>query len=119
MKRTPKDIYDILEFDKILAETEKYCFGELGRKYFNNFIHSTNPSQIEQWLSEVYEYSQSFENKHNIPISSYNQITEDLQMLSIEGYVLSIESLCNIAKTLLISSDIFNFFNNTNQLRVH
>ncbi|MCH2023490.1 MAG: Smr/MutS family protein [Saprospiraceae bacterium] len=111
MKRTPKDIYDILEFDKILAETEKYCFGELGRKYFNNFIHSTNPSQIEQWLSEVYEYSQSFENKHNIPISSYNQIREHLQMLIIEGYVLSIESLSDIAKTLLLCSDIFDFFN--------
>ncbi|MDC0230907.1 Smr/MutS family protein [Aureispira] len=110
MEITPKDIYQTLEFDKILIITAKYCFGELAKKYFNSFKHSTNPLQIEQWLSEVFEYTQTYENNHNIPISAYNQITADLKLLSIEGYVLSIESLKNIAKTLLLSSDIFSFF---------
>jgi len=110
MRLAPKDLYQTLEFDKVLEITERYCYGELGKTYFRTLIPSTEASQIERWLLEVFEYSQTYENNHNFPISNYVSIGEDLKMLSIEGYVLSVESLRNVAKTLLISYDIYSFF---------
>ncbi|BDS12874.1 endonuclease MutS2 [Aureispira anguillae] len=110
MKLAPKDLYQTLEFDKILEITESYCYGTLGKDYFRNLIPSTEASQIERWLLEVFEYTQTYENNHNFPMSNYASIGEDLKMLSIEGYVLSVESLRNVAKTLLVCYDIYGFF---------
>lgn len=110
MKLAPKDLYQTLEFDKVLEITESYCYGELGKSYFQQLTPSTEASQIERWLLEVFEYSQTYENNHNFPISNYGSIREDLKMLAIEGYVLSVDSLRNITKTLLVSYDIYSFF---------
>lgn len=111
MKLAPKDLYQTLEFDKVLELTEQYCYGEVGKKYFRNLVPSTDASQIERWLLEVFEYGQTSENNHNFPVSRYESIVEELKMLAIEGYVLSVESLKNIAKILLVSYDIYSFFN--------
>ena len=111
MELAPKDLYQTLEFDKVLEITQQYCYGEQGKAYFQDLIPSTEASQIERWLLEVFEYSQTYENNHNFPISQYSSIGEDLKMLAIDGYVLSVESLKNIAKILLVSYDIYGFFN--------
>ncbi len=111
MRLAPKDLYQVLEFDKVLELTEQFCYGELGRSYFKNLHPSSNASQIERWLLEVYEYTQTYENNHNFPLSSYSSIGESLRMLAIEGYVLSVESLRHISKTLLVCYDIYSFFN--------
>ncbi len=110
MKLAPKDLYQTLEFDKILELTEDYCYGTLGKEYFQQLIPSTEASQIERWLLEVFEYTQTYENNHNFPMSQYASINDDLRMLSIEGYVLSVESLRNVAKTLLVCYGIYGFF---------
>lgn len=110
MKLAPKDLYQTLEFDKLLELTETYCYGQLGKDYFRTLQPSTDASQIERWLLEVFEYSQTAENNHNFPISTYESIGADLKMLTIEGYVLSVDSLKAVAKTLLVCYDIYGFF---------
>lgn len=111
MQLAPKDLYQVLEFDKVLHQVQDYCFGSLGKQYFHNIIPSTEASTIERWLLEVQEYTQTYENNHNFPMSAYQSIGEELHMLSISGYVLSVESLRSIARTLLLCYDIYGFFN--------
>lgn len=111
MRLAPRDLYQVLEFDKVLELTEQFCYGELGRSYFDALVPSSNASQIERWLLEVYEYTQTYDNNHNFPISSYTSIGDALRMLAIDGYVLSVDSLRSIAKTLLVCYDIYGFFN--------
>jgi DNA mismatch repair protein MutS2 len=110
MKLAPKDLYQTLEFDKILELTEDYCYGTLGKEHFQHLIPSTEASQIERWLLEVFEYTQTYENNHNFPISQYSSISADLRMLGIEGYILSADSLKSVAKTLLVCYNIYGFF---------
>ncbi|MBL4649328.1 MAG: endonuclease MutS2, partial [Aureispira sp.] len=110
MKLAPKDLYQTLEFDKILELTEEYCYATLGKEHFQQLIPSTEASQIERWLLEVFEYTQTYENNHNFPISQYTSIRADLRMLGIEGYVLSADSLKSVAKTLLVCYNIYGFF---------
>lgn len=111
MRLAPKDLYQVLEFDKVLQAVEGYCYGELGRQYFQQLLPSSEASTIERWLLEVQEYTQTYDNNHNFPMHAYESIGEDLRMLSISGYVLSVESLRSIARTLLLCYDIYNFFN--------
>ncbi|MCP4439305.1 MAG: endonuclease MutS2 [Aureispira sp.] len=110
MQIAPKDIYEKLEFDKILEIVETYCFGELGKQAVRNLPVYTKEEDIERALQEVFEYTQTYEHKHNFPISVYREVNEDLKMLGIEGYVLSVESLRNIGKILLLTQAIYNFF---------
>ena len=110
MKLVPEDLYQALEFDKILKLTEKYCYGELGKIYFNNLIPSNSKTQIEQWLNEVAQYAKTADNNHNFPVAAYMSIREELKMLSIDGYVLSVEGFRNIANILLLSFNIYAFF---------
>jgi DNA mismatch repair protein MutS2 len=110
MELIPNDIYQKLEFDKILTLVEGYCLGELGKQYFEELIPSTDRLVIENWLKEVFEYTQTYENNHNFPIAAYGSIKADLKMLSIENYVLSVDSLKSIANTLLVCHNIYSFF---------
>lgn len=106
----PNDLYEKLEFDKILRLVEGYCYGASGKSYFENLQVSTDSVQIERWLQEVTEYCKTYEHNHNFPISRYGTIEEDLKMLAIEDFVLSIESLRNVSKILLLTHQIYDFF---------
>ncbi len=110
MELAPKDTYQKLEFDKIINLVEGYCLGELGQTYFRDLRPSHSPSQIKTWLQEVYEYTQTSENNHNFPLAAYASIQADLRMLSIQDYVLSVDSLRKVANTLLVCYEVYSFF---------
>lgn len=93
MNLAPKDLYQKLEFDKVVERLQAYCLGELGQAYFAELSLSQNPQEIERSLQESFEFLQSYEHNHNIPLRVYHSIEADLKMLRIEGYVLSVESL--------------------------
>ena len=110
MHLIPDDIFQSLEFDKVLKLAESYCYGEAGRAYFQGLSPSTSFEEIENWLNQVYEYTQISENNHHFPVAAYQGIDEELNMLQIEGYVLSVEGFKNIANILLLSAAIYAFF---------
>ncbi len=110
MELAPNDIYQKLEFDKIIQLVEQYCLGELGIEYFRKLTPSTQLEVIKTQLQEVYEYTQTSENKHNFPMSAYGSIKPELKMLAIENYVLSAGSLKSVANTLLVCHQIYEFF---------
>jgi len=110
MKLAPKDIYEQLEFDKVLELPQQYCYGELGQAYFQQLQPTTDIGLINQWLDEVAEFLETYENKHNFPLSQYETIAEPLRMLEIENYVLSVDSLRQVANTLLLCYEVYSFF---------
>jgi DNA mismatch repair protein MutS2 len=122
MHLIPDDLFQSLEFDKVLKLTEKYCYGEQGRTYFQQLSPSTSYNEIQTWLNQVYDYTQIAENNHQFPIASYQSIEEELKMLEIEGYVLSVQGFKNIANILLLMGGIYAFFQkkkSTKTLYIH
>jgi DNA mismatch repair protein MutS2 len=110
MKYLPKDLYEKLEFDKILALLERECSGEMGQAYFQNLQPETDLKTIETRLKQAKELKLCLEKNDKFPYGSYYPIHEDLKYLAIEGYVLSIESLQRINAILVIFRDLFKFF---------
>ncbi len=109
----PNDLFQKLEFDKILELLVENCLGELGKEAIKNQAIFTDKVTIERLLKEVNEYKFSIEERHNFPLRNYEDLLEDLKMLDIPNYVLPIEGLQRINIVLLQIADIFKFFNKT------
>lgn len=110
MQLEPGDIYDKLEFDKIIDLLEGSCYGERGRVAVQELKPSTDLEQIDRWLAEVDEFKRTLERRDNFPIGAYQEIAEELRMLEIEGFVLPEEGLQKLNVLLLFIRDIYRFF---------
>ncbi|MEM1123250.1 MAG: endonuclease MutS2, partial [Bacteroidota bacterium] len=109
MNLAPKDLYEKLEFDKILELVEGECYGELGREVVRQIEPTNNRRKIVQLLNEVREYQVTLGNDR-FPMQAYEEISKDLRMLEIEDYVLPIEGLQRINVVLRSINLIFKYF---------
>jgi len=114
MKLEPKDLFEKLEFDKILELLEAECFGALGREVVRDIHPETNRVQIIKKLKEVKEYQVTLGNDP-FPMQAYEDIGQDLKMLDIEDYVLPIEGLQRINVILRSINLIFKYFADARQ----
>jgi DNA mismatch repair protein MutS2 len=110
MHLQPKDLYEKLEFDKILALLDKECSGELGQAHVQAMQPATDLKTIERALKEVKELKLCLEKNDKFPFNTYYDVADDIKYLQIEGYVLSVESLQRINRILLIFRELFRFF---------
>lgn len=117
MQLEPKDLLEKLEFDKVIELLERECFGNLGKQAVASLELYTDIKIIAQLLREVEEYKMSILENDHFPMSGYDEITEDLKMLEIEDYVLSIEGLQRVNVILLITRDILRFFEKDRQAK--
>ena len=111
MQLLPKDLFEKLEFDKVLHLLEQECMGEPGRVLVRELAPSDRKSQIEVALSEAQEFVRSIEHNDHFPVRAYESVDEELEMLKVEGYVLPIKGLQNLNLILLFTRDVFRFFN--------
>ena len=110
MQLEPKDLYEKLEFDKIIGLLDKECLGDLGREAVRQLPLLTDLPRIERQLKEVWEYKLSLEKSDHFPLSTYEDLAGDLKMLDIEDYVLPEEGFRRINTVLVVSGDVFKFF---------
>ena len=61
MDLQPKDLYEKLEFDKIIHLLARECSGELGQQFFAELRPSTHLKTIEQQLKEAKELLNSIQ----------------------------------------------------------
>ncbi len=110
MKLYPKDIFEKLEFNKVLAFIKEECQGEEGKQYFDKIEVHTNKDVIKQLHDEVDEWKKAIERGNAIPFGSYESIEEDCYYLSKDGYVLEVESIQRIHRIIYMSLQISNYF---------
>jgi DNA mismatch repair protein MutS2 len=106
----PKDLYEKLEFDKVLTLLVKECAGDMGQVYCQNLQPETDIKSIETKLRQVKELKLCLEKNDKFPFNAYYALDEDVKYLQIEGFVLSIDSLQRINRTLLIFKELYRFF---------
>ena len=111
MQLEPKDLYEKLEFDKVLELLESECLGQLGKDAVKKITPYTQRFLIVEKLIEVDEYKRTLEQSDPFPISAYSDIAGELRMLEVVDYVLPEEGLKRINTILLSTRDIFRFFN--------
>ena len=115
MQLEPKDLFERLEFDKVIELLEKECLGALGVKAIQNLTLQTEVATIQELLKEVTEYKLSYEENDTFPLAAYEDLANDVRHLIIEDSVLSIEGLQRINAILINVRNIFRFFTPTRQ----
>lgn len=110
MQLEPKDLFEKLEFDKILALLVNECYGLLGKQAVHQLPMMTDVAAIERCLNETWEYKITIEQNDHFPLSGYEDLAEDLKYLHIEDYVLPEDAWRRILNVLQITGDIFRFF---------
>ncbi|GIV32291.1 MAG: endonuclease MutS2 [Saprospiraceae bacterium] len=107
----PKDLYEKLEFDRILQLVEAECLGDPGRQAVCNLPLMTEPRAIAIELDAVYECKRGMLHNDPLPLSTYEDLAEEVRLLGIEDYVLPDESWQRIRQMLLITQGLFRYFN--------
>ena len=110
MRLEPKDLFEKLEFDKIIELLVKECLGEQGIERIRALQPQTNLIQIEERLKEVTELKRSIEHNDRLPLLAYENIDSDLQLLAIVDAVLPEDGLRRINTILVSIGNIYKFF---------
>lgn len=110
MQLEPSDLYEKLEFDKVLELLERECVGDLGRERALAIKPETDLKDIRTRLKEVKAFSLILAKGDAFPIQTYYDIKEELRMLEVEDYVLPVEGLQKINLILCTLRDILKFF---------
>jgi len=97
----PEDIFEKLEFDKIITLTQKYCKGERAKKILEKPALYNQKDRIERMLSEVAELKQMTEDGKPIPLRAYQNIDEALFWLRKIDSVLEIENILHVYDHIL------------------
>ena len=110
MRLEPKDLFEKLEFDKVIELLVRECLGEQGIERIKELRPQTNREQIEERLKEVMEMKRSIEHNDRIPLVAYQNIDSDLQLLAIIDSVLPEDGLRRINTILVTVGAIYKFF---------
>ncbi len=111
----PKDLFEKLEFDKVLELLENECMGQKGIEQVKHLPILEDQATIERRLLEVWEMLITIQEKELFPSSIYPEIDEDLRHLSVQDYVLPIDGLQRINSVLLLTKGILGFFTKSRQ----
>ena len=110
MELYPKDLYEKLEFNKLLQLISIECQGESGREQILSTCISVDKAEIDRMLCEADEYKKCLERSAPIPCGPYEKIEQDLFFLSKEGYVLEVDSIQRLHRIMHLGMQIYHHF---------
>ena len=99
MKLGAEDIFEVLEFNKIIDITAKECYGQPGKQLLCDAKPMLKYSKINQLLDEVSEFKKVLEGAKDFPLGAYKDVNQELSYLDIIDYIPEseqINALCNI-----------------------
>ena len=101
-----------LEFNKILEKLSTYCKTYIGKEMCMGILPSADKTEVKNLLSQTSEAYQLTIKYGNIPIDEINDITPYLK--NLESYIpLTAKALLEIAKILNVSSNLKEYFHNS------
>lgn len=108
----PKDIYESLEFDKILALLKEAVLSDVALRRVEQLSILTDKKKIQHLLDETEQYKRAMEDDKDLPMSIFYSVEEDLPLLRKENYVLPIESIQRIYRLIHIAKELMAHFSN-------
>ncbi|MBR6775246.1 MAG: Smr/MutS family protein [Bacteroidales bacterium] len=114
----PKDFENKIGFKSVKDRLISLCISEMGKEFVEKMRFSTDIERIRTRLSQIKDFLSLMQNGVPFPIRDYNDLREDFHLLSIEGTVISVESLFNLKPSLSALSYILAFFKSESSEKV-
>jgi DNA mismatch repair protein MutS2 len=111
MKFFPESALVQLEFDKIKALLEEHCNTLFAKEKAQQLRIHTRREYIELELQQSYEYKLLIQHAMYFPNDYILNLSKELQLLGIEGAVLSGEQFVQIRKLAESIQQVFRWFN--------
>ncbi len=106
MDYLPQDLLVKLEYDKILEIIKQSAHGEEGYDRIERLKPLHDFKEICKLLDEVDESHRAIQRSEPIPIVEYEQIGQDVEWLKTNGYVLEIDSILRIYRSINASNEL-------------
>ena len=107
-----------LEFNRILEILESYCKTYIGKNICSNILPSDNADDVKKLLLETSEAYDLIIKYGNLPIDEIEDITPYLK--NLESYIpLNAKALLEIAKILKVSSNLKDYFHNSDIYKIY
>ncbi len=107
----PSDLFEKLEFDKILEILEEHCESQLGMDQVRKTKILTDKNQIEKQLRQVYEFTMIINNEAvEFPSNNFIDLKQEMNILEVRNTVLETEQVFRIYKVLNTVHSILYFF---------
>jgi len=110
MKKIPTKILNDLEFDQVNSYIATICSSELGKKRALEISPFRDEELLKTELVQTDEYLSSFSNENRIPNHDFEDITEEIKLLSIENTFLNEKSYLYLASISETVNDLIKFF---------
>ena len=110
MVKISQKILDDLEFDAVVAQVAEFSITSLGRSEIEKLTPYALKKDCIKTLNLVHEFVSSFDNENRIPNHGFDDITEELKLLSIENNFLEIDQLRKIAVISITTNTLLKFF---------
>jgi DNA mismatch repair protein MutS2 len=99
-----------LELPTLLSQISDYCKTELGQERVLEITPYASKTKVLNALHKVHEYISSFDNDNSIPSHSFQEINDELKLLTIEDSILELSSFRKIAVVADTAIDLIHFF---------
>lgn len=101
---------DDLEFDAVKAQVAAFAITTLGRAEIEQLIPYAIKKDCIETLNLVHEFVSSFDNENRIPNHGFDDIKQELKLLSIENNFLDVEQFRKIAVLSITTNTLLKFF---------
>jgi DNA mismatch repair protein MutS2 len=119
IKKYPRDIFEKVEFDKVLLLVEKSLLGEKAVEFLHKEKFQTEIETVQRKLDEVDQWSQAAADGNSIPLETYDSIEADIPLLRKEGYVLSVDAIRRIYRLIHLAKTLNEYFTDLIRQKVY
>ena len=106
----PKDFENKIGFKSVKNRLTELCISDMGKEFVEKMRFCPDIAKIKTRLSQIEDFLLLLQHGVPFPIRDYNDLRSDFKHLSIEGTIISVESLFALKPTLSALSYVFNFF---------
>ena len=114
----PSDFEKKIGFNIVSGRLNELCISEMGKELVEKMSFCTDADEIGTHLRLIQDFHTLMQDGVPFPVRDYNDLREEFKHLSIDGTVISLESMFALKPTLSALSYIFKFFKSESSEKV-
>ena len=106
----PKNFENKLGFEEIRSALKTECLSTLGKDMVDKMEFTSNPDQVNIWMSEIREMRRIIEEETDFPLAFFFDVRESVRRVRLEGTWLEEQELHDMKRSLRTIDDLVKFF---------
>lgn len=114
----PSDFENKIGFKTIRERLNELCISEMGKEFVGKMCFCTDVDEIHTYLRLIEDFQTLMQDGVPFPVRDYNDLREEFKHLSIDGTVISLDSMFALKPTLSALFYVFKFFKSESSEKV-